>query len=60
MLRLAAAVLFALLASCWFGMDWGGVHLTLFGDDLLQFALPGVAAVSCAAAAVRGASTGEA
>jgi len=52
-LRPAAAALFALLASCWFGMDWGGVHPTLFGDDLLQFVLPGAAAVSCAVAAVR-------
>ena len=52
-LRPAAAALFALLASCWFGMDWGGVHPTLFADDLLQFVLPGAAAVSCAVAAVR-------
>jgi len=53
LLRPVAAVVFALLASCWFGMDWGGVHSTLFGDDLLQFVLPGAAAVICAVAAVR-------
>jgi diguanylate cyclase (GGDEF)-like protein len=58
-LRPAAAVLFALLASCWFGMDWGGVHATLFGDDLLQFVLPGAAAVSCAVAAVRAPDRGH-
>ena len=53
LLRPAAALLLALLASLWFGMDWGGVHLTLVADDLLQFAVPGVAAVSCAVAATR-------
>ena len=52
-LRLAAAGFFALLASGWFGMDWGGVHLTLVADDLLQVLLPGAAAVSCAVAATR-------
>ena len=52
-LRLGAAVGFSILAGLWFGFNWGGQHLTNFGDDLLQFVLPGIAAVTTMNAARR-------